>query len=75
MCTYDNSKTYQTTRNGSIFATTGVYSLSGDVMTYTPNEYFVTDTIRYFRFSCDTGAHTGQEDGSKLIITINEPIE
>ena len=74
MCTYDNSKTYQSARNGSIFATTGVYSLSGDVMTYTPNEYFVNDTTRYFRFSCDTGAHTGQEDGSKLIITINEEI-
>ena len=74
MCTYDNSKTYQSARNGSIFATTGVYSLSGDVMTYTPNEYFVTDTTRYFRFSCDTGAHTGEEDGSKLIITINEEI-
>lgn len=75
MGTYDSSKTFQTTRNGAIFATTGVYSLSGDVMTYTPNEYFVTDTTRYFRFSCDTGAHTGEEDGSKLIITINEPIE
>lgn len=75
MCTYDSSKTFQAVRNGSIFATTGIYSLSGDVMTYTPNEYLVTDTTRYFRFSCDTGPHTGEEDGSKLIITINEPIE
>lgn len=75
ICTYNSSKAFETTRNGQIFATTGVYSLSGDVMTYTPNEYFVTDSTRYFRFSCDTGAHTGQEDGSKLIITINEEIE
>ena len=74
MCTYDNSKTFQTARNGSIFHSTGSYSLSGDVMTYTPNEYFVNDSTRYFRFSCDTGAHTGEEDGSKLIITINEEI-
>lgn len=75
MCTYDNSKTYKATRNGSIFATTGSYSLVNGIMTYTPNEYFVDDATRYFRFSCDTGAHTGEEDGSKLIITINEPIE
>lgn len=75
MCAYNSSKAFETARNGQIFATTGVYSLSGDVMTYTPNEYFISDTTRYFRFSCDTGAHTGQEDGSKLIITINEPIE
>lgn len=75
MCTYDNSKTFQAARNGSIFHSTGAYSLSGDVMTYTPNEYLVTDATRYFRFSCDTGAHTGEEDGSKLIITINEEIE
>ena len=75
MCTYDNSKTYKATRNGSIFATTGSYSLLNDIMTYTPNEYFVDDSTRYFRFSCDTSAHTGQEDGSKLIITVNEEIE
>jgi hypothetical protein len=74
MCAYNSSKAFETARNGTIFASTGVYSLSGDVMTYTPNEYFVTDTTRYFRFSCDTGAHTGEEDGSKLIITINEEI-
>ena len=74
MCTYDNSKTYKTTRNGSIFASTGSYSLLNDIMTYTPNEYFVDDTVSYFRFSCDTGAHTGEEDGSKLIITVNEEI-
>lgn len=75
MCAYNSSKAFETARNGQIFATTGVYSLSGDVMTYTPNEYFISDTTRYFRFSCDTGAHTGQEDGSKLIITVNEEIE
>ena len=74
MCAYDNSKTFQTARNGGIFATTGSYSLSNDIMTYIPNEYFVGDATRYFRFSCDTGAHTGEEDGSKLIITVNEEI-
>lgn len=75
IATYDSSKTFQTSRNGSIFSTTGSYSLVNDIMTYTPNEYTVNDAARYFRFSCDTGAHTGEEDGSKLIITINEPIE
>lgn len=75
IATYDSSKTFQTSRNGSIFATTGSYSLLNDIMTYIPNEYTVNDATRYFRFSCDTGAHTGEEDGSKLIITINEPIE
>lgn len=75
ICTYDNSKTFKAARNGAIFATTGSYSLLNDIMTYAPNEYFVDDATRYFRFSCDTGAHTGEEDGSKLIITINEPIE
>lgn len=75
IATYDSSKTFQTSRNGAIFSTTGSYSLVNDIMTYTPNEYTVNDAARYFRFSCDTGAHTGEEDGSKLIITINEPIE
>lgn len=75
ICTYDNSKTFKTARNGAIFATTGSYSLLNDIMTYAPNEYLVDDATRYFRFSCDTGAHTGEEDGSKLIITINEEIE
>lgn len=74
MCTYNSSKTFKAARNGSIFASTGSYSLLNDIMTYTPNEYFVDDATRYFRFSCDTGAHTGQEDGSKLIITVNEEI-
>ena len=74
ICTYDNSKTFKGARNGAIFATTGSYSLLNDIMTYTPNEYLVDDATRYFRFSCDTGAHTGQEDGSKLIITVNEEI-
>lgn len=74
MCTYNSSKTFKAVRNGSIFASTGSYSLLNDIMTYTPNEYFVDDATRYFRFSCDTGAHTGQEDGSKLIITVNEEI-
>ena len=74
MCTYNSSKTYKATRNGSIFHSTGSYSLLNDIMTYTPNEYFVDDTVSYFRFSCDTGAHTGEEDGSKLIITVNEEI-
>lgn len=73
---YDANYNYLHTRDGQAWANAGtIVQEDTTSVTWIPNEYTITDSVKYCRISCRTGANTASVNGKDLIITIDEPID
>lgn len=73
---YDANYNYLHTRDGQGWANTGtIVQENTTSVTWIPNEYTISDQVKYCRISCRTGANTASVNGKDLIITIDESID
>ena len=73
---YDANYNYLHTRDGQGWANTGtIVQEDTTSVTWIPNEYTISDQVKYCRISCRTGANTASVNGKDLIITVEEPLD